>query len=119
VIGGGLAAGSETTITCYLDRDIDAKMRRASRRPLAKPAPLAVIRPAEALVFGIVLGAVSTVLLGTLVNWLSAALADAAILFYVFIYTIGLKRRTPSNIVIGGPAGCFPVLVGWSPATRP
>jgi heme o synthase len=117
LVGGTFAAGSANTINCYLDRDIDAVMRRTSRRPLAKPAPLAVIRPAEALVFGIVLGAAATVLLGTTVNWLSAALAVAAILFYVFIYTIGLKRRTPSNIVIGGAAGCFPVLVGWSAVT--
>src|SRR5262244_2712101 len=117
LIGGAFAAGSANTINCYLDRDIDAVMRRTSRRPLARPTPLAVIRPAEALVFGIVLGAAATVLLGTLVNWLSAALADAAILFYVFIYTVALKRRTPSNIVIGGAAGCFPVLVGWSAVT--
>ena len=117
LIGGAFAAGSANTINCYLDRDIDAVMRRTSRRPLARPTPLAVIKPAEALVFGILLGAASTVLLGTLVNWLSAILADAAILFYVFIYTIGLKRRTPSNIVIGGAAGCFPVLVGWSAVT--
>jgi protoheme IX farnesyltransferase len=117
LIGGACAAGSANTINCYLDRDIDAVMRRTSRRPLARPTPLAVIKPAEALVFGILLGAASTVLLGTLVNWLSAVLADAAILFYVFIYTIGLKRRTPSNIVIGGAAGCFPVLVGWSAVT--
>ena len=117
LVGGTFAAGSANTINCDLDRDIDAVMRRTSRRPLAKPTPLAVIKPAEALVFGIVLGAAATVLLGTTVNWLSAALAVAAILFYVFIYTIGLKRRTPSNIVIGGAAGCFPVLVGWSAVT--
>jgi protoheme IX farnesyltransferase len=117
LVGGALAAGSANTINCYLDRDIDALMRRTSRRPLARPAPLAVIRPAEALIFGILLGAASTVLLGTVVNWLSAVLADAAILFYVFIYTLALKRRTPSNIVIGGAAGCFPVLVGWSAVT--
>jgi protoheme IX farnesyltransferase len=115
--GGALAAGSANTINCYIDRDIDAVMRRTSRRPLARPAPMAVVRPAEALVFGIVLGAAATVLLGTLVNWLSAILADGAILFYVFVYTIGLKRRTASNIVIGGAAGCFPVLVGWSAVT--
>src|SRR5215472_12419053 len=115
--GGALAAGSASTINCYIDRDIDAVMRRTSRRPLARPAPMAVVKPFEALIFGIVLGAASTVLLGTLVNWLSAILADAAILFYVFVYTIGLKRRTPSNIVIGGAAGCFPVLVGWSAVT--
>src|SRR5215813_6144919 len=115
--GGALAAGSANTINCYIDRDIDAVMRRTARRPLARPAPMAVVRPFEALLFGIVLGAASTVLLGTLVNWLSAILADAAILFYVFVYTIGLKRRTASNIVIGGAAGCFPVLVGWSAVT--
>jgi len=115
--GGALAAGSANTINCYLDRDIDAVMRRTARRPLARPAPMAVVKPAEALLFGVVLGAAATVLLGTLVNWLSAILAVSAILFYVFIYTIGLKRRTPSNIVIGGAAGCFPVLVGWSAVT--
>jgi heme o synthase len=117
LVGGALAAGSANTINCYIDRDIDAVMRRTARRPLARPAPLAMIKPSEALIFGIVLGAASTVLLGTLVNWLSAILADAAILFYVFVYTIGLKRRTASNIVIGGAAGCFPVLVGWSAVT--
>jgi heme o synthase len=117
LLGGTLAAGSANTINCYIDRDIDALMRRTSRRPLVAKGNRAVIRPAEALVFGILLGAASTVLLGTLVNWLAAALADAAILFYVFVYTLGLKRRTASNIVIGGAAGCFPVLVGWAAVT--
>jgi heme o synthase len=117
LVGGAFAAGSANTINCYIDRDIDAIMKRTSRRPLARKAPLAIVRPAEALVFGIVLGIASTLLLGTLVNWLSAVLADAAILFYVFVYTLGLKRRTPSNIVIGGAAGCFPVLIGWSAVT--
>ncbi|MBO0774419.1 MAG: UbiA family prenyltransferase, partial [Actinobacteria bacterium] len=104
--GGALAAGSANTINCYVDRDIDAVMRRTSRRPLARPGPLAVIRPGEALAFGIALGVAATVLLGLLANWLAAALADTAILFYVFVYTLGLKRRTASNIVIGGAAGC-------------
>jgi protoheme IX farnesyltransferase len=117
LIGGALAAGSANTINCYIDRDIDAIMKRTSRRPLARKESLAVVRPAEALAFGIVLGIASTLLLGLLVNWLSAVLADAAILFYVFVYTLGLKRRTPSNIVIGGAAGCFPVLIGWSAVT--
>jgi heme o synthase len=116
VLGGTLAAGCANTINCYIDRDIDAVMRRTSRRPLAKGAG-AAIKPAEALVFGILLGIASTVMLGILVNWLAAALADAAILFYVFVYTLGLKRRTASNIVIGGAAGCFPVLVGWAAVT--
>jgi heme o synthase len=117
LLGGTLAAGSANTINCYIDRDIDAVMRRTSRRPLVARGKQAVIKPTEALVFGILLGAASTVLLGTLVNWLAAALADAAILFYVFVYTLGLKRRTASNIVIGGAAGCFPVLVGWAAVT--
>jgi heme o synthase len=115
--GGALAAGSANTLNCFIDRDIDAVMRRTSRRPLAARGSKALIRPGEALVFGIVLGAASTVLLGLLVNWLAAALADAAILFYVFVYTLVLKRRTASNIVIGGAAGCFPVLVGWAAVT--
>ena len=118
LIAGSFAAGSANTINCYIDRDIDALMRRTAQRPLnARGHEPAVIKPVEALVFGIVLGALSTVLLGTLVNWLSAVLADCAILFYVFVYTLGLKRRTPSNIVIGGAAGCFPVLIGWSAVT--
>jgi heme o synthase len=116
VLGGTLAAGCANTINCYIDRDIDAVMRRTSRRPLAKGAS-AAIKPAEALIFGILLGIASTLMLGILVNWLAAALADAAILFYVFVYTLGLKRRTASNIVIGGAAGCFPVLVGWAAVT--
>jgi heme o synthase len=126
LIGGALAAASANTLNCYLDRDIDAVMRRTSGRPLvarvashggagqAKGTP---IRPGEALAWGVLLGAAATILLGLAANWLAAALADAAILFYVFVYTIGLKRRTASNIVIGGAAGCFPVLVGWAAVT--
>jgi heme o synthase len=117
LLGGTLAAGSANTINCYIDRDIDAVMRRTSRRPLVAKGAAAVLKPAEALIFGVLLGAASTVLLGTMVNWLAAALADAAILFYIFVYTLGLKRRTASNIVIGGAAGCFPVLVGWAAVT--
>ena len=126
--GGALAAGSANTINCYLDRDIDAVMKRTMRRPLARGAgrgadvgagrgAAALIRPPEALLSGIVLGALATVMLGLLVSWLAAALADAAIGFYVLVYTVGLKRRTASNIVIGGAAGCFPVLVGWAAVT--
>jgi heme o synthase len=116
LLGGALAAGSANTLNCYIDRDIDAIMRRTSRRPLVAKGS-ATVKPTEALVSGILLGAASTVLLGLLANWLSAALADGAILFYVFVYTLGLKRRTASNIVIGGAAGCFPVLVGWAAVT--
>jgi protoheme IX farnesyltransferase len=117
LIGGALAAGSANTLNCYIDRDIDAVMRRTARRPLAAGGTGAEIRPAEALIFGIALGSASTVMLGLLANWLAAALADTAIVFYVVIYTIVLKRRTAANIVIGGAAGCFPVLVGWAAVT--
>ena len=112
LVGGTLAAGSANTINCYIDRDIDAIMKRTSRRPLVNKQ--GAVKPAEALVWGIVLGAGATALLGLMANWLAASLADAAILFYVFVYTLLLKRRSPSNIVIGGAAGCFPVLVGWA-----
>ncbi len=114
LVGGTLAAGSANTINCYVDRDIDAVMRRTARRPLVATS---LVSPVAALRFGIVLGLVATVMLGLGVNWPSALLADGAILFYVFVYTLGLKRRTPSNIVIGGAAGCFPVLIGWSAVT--
>ncbi len=117
LLGGALAAGSANTLNCYIDRDIDAVMRRTSHRPLVAKGTRAAVKPGEALVSGILLGAASTLLLGLLANWLSAALADGAILFYVFVYTLGLKRRTASNIVIGGAAGCFPVLVGWAAVT--
>jgi protoheme IX farnesyltransferase len=110
LVGGTLAAGSANTINCVVDRDIDAVMSRTKRRPLAREQ----VPPVAALRFGIALGAAATLLLGLGANWLSAGLADAAIAFYVFVYTLGLKRRTPSNIVIGGAAGCFPVLIGWS-----
>jgi heme o synthase len=117
LVGGALAAASANTLNCYIDRDIDAVMKRTAARPLVARGGTASIRPTEALAFGIALGAASTLLLGLAANWLAAALADAAILFYVFVYTMGLKRRTASNIVIGGAAGCFPVLVGWAAVT--
>jgi protoheme IX farnesyltransferase len=115
LVGGSLAAGSANTVNCYLDRDIDAVMKRTSRRPLVNRQ--GAVKPAEALAWGIALGAGATLLLGLGANWLAAALADAAIGFYVFVYTLLLKRRSPANIVIGGAAGCFPVLVGWAAVT--
>ena len=114
--GGTLAAGSANTINCYIDRDIDAVMKRTSRRPLVVNGQ-GTIKPAEALAWGVALGAGATLLLGLMANWLAASLADAAILFYIFVYTLLLKRRSPANIVIGGAAGCFPVLVGWAAVT--
>jgi len=116
LVGGTLAAGSANTINCYIDRDIDAVMKRTSRRPLVVNGQ-GTIKPWEALAWGIVLGAGATLLLGLMANWLAAALADTAILFYIFVYTLLLKRRSPANIVIGGAAGCFPVLVGWAAVT--
>jgi len=111
--GGTLAAASANALNCYIDRDIDVAMRRTRRRPLATHA----VEPQAALIFGIVLGVAATLLLGFAVNWLSAALALGANLFYVFGYSMGLKRRTPQNIVWGGLAGCFPTLIGWTAIT--
>jgi len=113
LVGGTLAAGSANTLNCYFDRDIDMVMHRTERRPLAT----GVVRPVEALLFGLVLGVLSVAWLTLTVNLLSAGLALAAILFYVCVYTMALKRRTPQNIVWGGAAGCMPVLIGWSAVT--
>jgi heme o synthase len=113
LVGGAFAAGSANTLNCFLDRDIDVRMRRTERRPIGT----SVVRPWEALTSGIALGVGATLLLGFAVNWLSAGLAVGAICFYVFGYTLGLKRRTPQNIVWGGAAGCMPVLIGWAAVT--
>jgi protoheme IX farnesyltransferase len=113
LIGGALAAGSANTLNCYLDRDIDQVMHRTERRPLAT----GLVSPREALVFGLSLGVVSVGWLAVTTGWLPALLAFAAIVFYVGVYTMGLKRRTPQNIVWGGAAGCMPVLIGWSAVT--
>ena len=114
LIGGALAAGSANCINCFIDRDIDQIMTRTQRRSL----PAGRVEPRQALIFGILLGVVAFVLLATLVNLLSAVLATSAIFFYVFIYTLWLKRSTVQNIVIGGAAGSVPVLVGWAAVTN-
>ncbi len=114
VLGGALAAGAANAINCYWDRDIDAMMHRTRRRPL----PAGRVTPRRALGFGLVLAVVSIVVLGAGVNWLSAGLAASGILFYVFVYTMWLKRSTPQNIVIGGAAGAIPPLVGWAAVTN-
>lgn len=114
LLGGTLAAGSANTINCVIDRDIDAVMNRTKLRPLVTGQ----ISARAALVFGLVMGVVSFAVLAAFVNVLSAVLALAAILFYVFVYTLGLKRRTSQNIVWGGAAGCMPVLIGWSAVTN-
>ncbi|MPZ49564.1 MAG: protoheme IX farnesyltransferase [Dehalococcoidia bacterium] len=111
--GGSIAAGGANTINCYLDRDIDAIMRRTSRRPL----PSGLVPPDRALAFGIALSVISFVFLTLTVNLLTACLALSAILFYVFVYTVWLKRSTAENIVIGGAAGAVPPLCGWAAVT--
>ncbi|GHD68864.1 protoheme IX farnesyltransferase [Streptomyces goshikiensis] len=108
--GGYLSAGGANALNMYIDRDIDALMDRTAQRPLVT----GMVSPRECLVFGITLGVVSTLFFGLLVNWLSAALSLGALLFYVVVYTMLLKRRTTQNIVWGGIAGCMPVLIGWS-----
>ncbi|MDQ1122395.1 heme o synthase [Microbacterium trichothecenolyticum] len=110
VIGGSLSAGSAAAFNMYLDRDIDAHMQRTENRPLVTGE----VSPRGALVFAWTLAAVSTAWLWAFTNPLAAGLSAAAIFFYVVIYTMILKRRTEQNIVWGGIAGCFPVLIGWS-----
>jgi len=110
LLGGALAAGAANAVNCYLDRDIDEVMRRTRKRPL----PAHRVSPLNALRFGYALGATSFFLLATTVNVLAAALALSAIAFYVFVYTLWLKRTTVQNIVIGGAAGAAPALVGWA-----
>jgi protoheme IX farnesyltransferase len=113
VIGGSLSAGGAAAVNHYYDRDIDAQMARTATRPV----PSGRVRPGAALSFGLVLAALSFLLLATTVNLLSAFLALSGFLGYVFIYTIWLKRSTPQNIVIGGAAGAVPPLVGWAAVT--
>jgi heme o synthase len=113
VVGGTLSAGSANALNCVYDADIDQRMRRTRRRAL----PRHIVSSRAALLFGLLLGVVSTLWLGVFVNWLSAGLALAANVFYVVGYTMILKRRTTQNIVWGGAAGCFPALIGWTAVT--
>ncbi len=113
LVGGTLAAAGANVFNMYVDRDIDAIMRRTQGRPLVTGE----IEPNHALVFAVVVEALAVVELWLLVNPLSAVLALSATLFYVFVYTIWLKRSSTSNIVIGGAAGAVPVLVGWAAVT--
>ena len=114
VLGAGaLASGGANALNHFLDRDIDARMRRTKNRPVAALR----VRPREALVFGVVTNVIAFVLFVTLVNLLSAALTLAATLFYVFVYTMALKRSSPQNIVIGGAAGALPPMIGWTAVT--
>jgi heme o synthase len=114
LLGGTLAAAGAGAINCWIDRDLDAEMLRTRRRPL----PDGRIAPAHALLFGIALGVAAFVVLAFWVNVLAATLAISGLLFYVFVYTLWLKRWTVQNIVIGGAAGAVPPLVGWSAVTH-
>lgn len=113
LIGGTLSAAGANTINCWYDRDIDAVMRRTSSRPLVT----GVVSPPSALFFGITLGVTAFIFLAATTTLEAAVLSSSALLFYVFIYTMTLKRRTAQNIVIGGAAGAFPPMVGWAAVT--
>ncbi|MEA3018650.1 MAG: heme o synthase [Actinomycetota bacterium] len=113
VVGGTLAAGGANAINMVVDRDIDALMKRTQNRPLVT----GLVAPTEALTFAIALEVAAFALLSATVNVLSAVLAVSATAFYVFVYTLWLKRTSSSNIVIGGAAGAVPVLVGWAAVT--
>jgi protoheme IX farnesyltransferase len=113
LVGGALAAGGANAINMYVDRDIDRVMHRTRNRPLVTGA----VHPRNGLVFAIVLEVVAFAELWLFVNLLSAVLAVSATLFYVFVYTLWLKRTSRQNIVIGGAAGAVPVLVGWAAVT--
>lgn len=108
-----LAAGASGAINMWYDRDIDAVMRRTAQRPI----PAGRISPDAALGYGVALAVFSVLLMGLAANWVAALVLALSIAFYVFIYTIWLKRRTPQNIVIGGAAGAFPPVIGWAAAT--
>lgn len=113
LLGGTLSAASANAFNCYIDRDIDAVMKRTRNRPLVTGE----LSPREALVFAWATGILSIAVLWVLTTALAAVLSLVAILFYVLVYTLILKRRTPQNIVWGGAAGCMPVLIGWAAVT--
>jgi protoheme IX farnesyltransferase len=108
-----VGAGASGALNMWYDADIDAKMQRTAARPI----PRGRVAPEEALAFGVVLAAGSVAVLGVLVNWVAGALLALTIGFYLFVYTMWLKRRTPQNIVIGGAAGAFPPMIGWAAMT--
>jgi len=109
----GVGAGASGAINMWYDRDIDAVMERTRQRPI----PMGRVAPGDALGFGVVLATGAVALMGLAVNFTAAALLAVAIMFYVFVYTMWLKRRTPQNIVIGGAAGAFPPMIGWAAVT--
>ncbi len=108
-----IGAGASGALNMWYDADIDALMQRTAARPI----PRGRVSPEEALAFGVVLAVGSVAVLGMLVNWVAGALLALTIAFYLFVYTMWLKRRTPQNIVIGGAAGAFPPMIGWAAMT--
>ncbi len=108
-----VGAGAAGAINMWYERDIDALMERTRGRPI----PMGRVRPDDALAFGVILSLFSVALMGLAVNWAAAALLALANAFYIFVYTVWLKRRTPQNIVIGGAAGAFPPMIGWAAVT--
>ncbi len=113
LIGGSLSAAGANAINCYVDRDIDGLMLRTRERPL----PAGLVEPERALLFGVVLGLAGFEVLAVGANMLSALLAAGALAFYVFVYSLWLKRSSPQNIVIGGAAGAMPPVIGWAAVT--
>jgi protoheme IX farnesyltransferase len=113
ILAIALGAGASGALNMWYDADIDARMSRTAGRPI----PLGRVTPDEALGFGIVLSVLSVLTLGAIVNWVAGALLALTIGFYIFVYTMWLKRRTPQNIVIGGAAGAFPPMIGWACVT--
>jgi heme o synthase len=113
VVGGALAAGSANALNCYIDRDIDQVMKRTRKRPLAAHT----VTPRAALIFGVIIGVISVALFAATTNLLAAALTLGAILYYVFVYTLLLKRHTSQSTLWGGVCGAAPVLIAWAAAT--
>ena len=113
ILAIAVGAGASGALNMWYDADVDAMMSRTASRPV----PSGRVSPGEALVFGLVLSALSVMTLGVLVGWLAAALLAFTIFFYAVVYTMWLKRWTPQNIVIGGAAGAFPPMIGWAAAT--
>ncbi len=110
ILAVAVGAGASGAINMWYDRDIDAVMLRTQKRPI----PAGKVSPENALTFGVVLAVGAVVVMGLAVNWVAAALLALTILYYVFFYTMWLKRRTPQNIVVGGAAGAFPPMIGWA-----
>ncbi len=113
VIGGTLASTGANALNQFFDQDIDSKMKRTKNRPIAASR----VKPAHAMIYGIGLNLISLAIFALYVNWISAILTMSATLFYIFVYTLALKRHTTQNIVIGGAAGALPPMIGWSAVT--